>query len=350
MSDNIYDMLNDNNIDLEELSKEGFNDFERKQIKNKFKKSINKNKNQKKRIIGIAIAGAITIAILGSGVGTSVAAAIKLASVDIAAFLGINKELESYNFLGINKNLEPYKTVVGETRSSNGVSIRLNEVVLNGNELVVSTTTKYEKSDSEVKSISAPGVIFINGKSMAESSRGIGEMKGSEMQEVMTYNLKDNELKGDLDIKIVYSLVSVDRKEVEIKPCVFEFTTNGDELYASTVEIPINHSFKLENGNIVRLNKYVGNVVDKKIFLSIQNINNSTITYNMKFKGYDDFGNKIVFEAIKIGREEGVFLLSTVAGQEINDKATEITLTPYAAVSPMTDYKAVGEKFTIKIK
>lgn len=47
MAKNIYDMLNDNSINLEELEREGFNDIEKRRIKKKFKKTVHKNKNKK---------------------------------------------------------------------------------------------------------------------------------------------------------------------------------------------------------------------------------------------------------------------------------------------------------------
>ncbi|KMT22505.1 DUF4179 domain-containing protein [Clostridium cylindrosporum] len=332
MSNNIYDILNDNNIDLEELSTEGFNDIEKKQIKNKFKKSIRKNK-KKNNTIAIAIVGVITIVSLGSNFRTSIAATLKLVSVDISSFLGINKDLDTY------------KTIVGKIKGSDGVSIQLNEVILNGNELLVSTTTRYNKYNYNPKDIHAFGDVFINGESVSGVSSGSGKFQDSAMQEVMTYSLKNNQLKGDVDIKMVYSSILLDGEIVKINPCIFEFTTNGDELDTRTVELPINHSFKLENDGIVTLNKYVGNAVSKKIYLSIKNINKSKINDHIELKGYDVFGNKIEFMPVFMGEEEGMLELSTGLGKEINDKVTEITLTPYA-----NGYKQLGEKFTIKIK
>lgn len=347
MSKNIYEILNDNTINLEELNTEGFNGIEKKQIMNRFKKSIikSKNKDMKRGIIAAAVAGIIIVSALGTGFGTSAAEAIKLAGFDIASFLDINKDLNKY------------KTVVGKTKSSDGVSIQLNEVVLNGNELVVSTTTKYEKDNFKVENIHPFGEVFINRRKMSNGSGGTGKLTDdSEFQEVMTYNLKDNELKGDLDIKIVYSSILLNGELVKIKPCVFEFTANGDELAVNTIELPINHSFTLENGSIVTLNNYVSNVIDKKIFLTIENKNKSKTVYDIKLEGYDDYGNKIVFVTSKISDKEGMLKLSTVIGGEISDKATKLTLVPYAVAYPEqsgkmnNDYKQVGGKFTIKIK
>ena len=45
MGKNIYDMLNDITIDINELSRENFNDLENKTFIKTFKKSINKKYN-----------------------------------------------------------------------------------------------------------------------------------------------------------------------------------------------------------------------------------------------------------------------------------------------------------------
>lgn len=347
MSENIYDILNDMDINLEELSKEGFNEIEKKQIKNRFSKSNNKNKkrNKKKSIVAATIASAIIVVVLGSGVGTYAASAIRLASLDIASFLGNDKDLDKY------------KTVVGKTISNDGVSIQLNEVILNGNELVVSTTIKYEKGEFKTESIHSFGQVFINGKKMSEAAGGTDKITDdSAFQELMTYSLKESHFKGDLAIKIVYSSVLINGEVIKIKPCIFEFTTNGDELAIDTEEFPIKHSFTLENGSIVTLNNYVSNVIDKKIFLTIENIKKSKIVYDIKLEGYDDLGNTIRFETINMSKEKGMLKLSTVIGEEISKEATKITLVPYAVAYPKksgrlnNDYKQVGGKFTIEIK
>lgn len=367
MGNNIYDMLNDNNIDLEGLDREGFNPIEKKQIEARFKKSINKNekKSMKKGLMAAAIVIAIAVGTVGSGFGTSVAAAIKLATADMGLFLGINKDLGRY------------KTVVDQSKSSEAISVQLNEVILNGNELVVSTTIKYEKGDLKIESIDAHGEVFINGVELSESSSGVGKItEDSTFQQVVTYSLKDNELKGDLAVKIVYPSILLNGEVTNIKPYEFEFNTNGDKLAGSTIKHPINHNFTLENGSIVTLKNYVSNKVSTKLFLDINNVNKSEAVYDIQLRGYDNCGNKIVFKPRIMSADQGILELSTALGEEISDEAIEITLTPYAAAFSEGNgifnsdlkqvekkvafpgknqkldngYKQVGEEFTIKIK
>ncbi|MBP2022804.1 hypothetical protein J2Z44_002629 [Clostridium punense] len=367
MGNNIYDMLNDNSIDLEGLDRDGFNLVEKKEIEARFNKSINKNekKSMKKGIMAASIVLAIAVGTVGSGFGTSVTAAIKLVTTDIGLFLGINKDLGRY------------KTVVDQSKSNEAISVQLNEVILNGDELVVSTTFKNEKGDLKIESINAVGEVFINGVELSESSSGVGKLaEDSTFQQVMTYSLKDNELKGDLAIKIVYPSVLLNGEVTNIKPYVFEFNTNGDKLAADTIKLSINHSFTLENGSIVTLKDYVSNKVSTKLFLDIDNVNKSEVVYDIQLRGHDNCGNKVVFKPRIIGEDQGILELSTALGEEISDEATEITLTPYAAAFPegngifnsdlkqvekkvafpgknqklANGYRQVGKEFTIKIK
>lgn len=367
MGNNIYDMLNDSSIDIEGLDREGFNSFEKKQLEARFNKSINTNekKSTQKGIMAASIVLAIALGTVGSGFGASVAAAIKLATTDIGLFLGINKDLDRY------------KTVVDQSKSNEAISVQLNEVILNGNELVVSTTFKNEKSDLKIESINAVGEVFINGVELSESSIGVGKIaEDSTFQQVVTYSLKDNELKGDLEIKIIYSSILLNGEVANTKPYVFDFTTNGDKLAGDTIKLPINHSFTLENGSIVTLKSYVSNKVSTKLFLDIDNVNKSEVVYDIQLRGYDNCGNKIVFKPRIMSDDQGILELSTTLGEEISDEATEITLTPYAAAFSEGNgifnsdlkqiekkialpgknqkldngYKQVGEEFTIKIK
>jgi len=367
MGNNIYDMLNDNSIDLEGLDREGFNLVEKKQIEARFNKSINTNekKSTNKGIMAASIVLAIAVGTVGSVFGASVTAAIKLATTDIGLFLGINKDLGRY------------KTVVDQSKRNEAISVQLNEVILNGNELVVSTTFKNEKSDLKIENINAMGEVFINGVELSESSGGVGKIvEDSTFQQVVTYRLRDNELKGDLAIKIVYPSIMFNGEVVNTKPYVFEFTTSGDKLAEDTKGLSINHSFTLENGSIVSVKNYVSNKVSTKLFLDIDNVNKSKTVYDIELRGYDNCGNIIVFKPRIMSVDQCILELSTALGEEISDEATEITLTPYVAAFSEGNgifnsdlkqlekivvftgknqkldngYKKVGEAFTIKIK
>lgn len=59
MGKNIYDILNETKVDLNEYDRKDFNDIEKKKIKKNFKKSIKSKNNRYKRYVS-----AILVAIL----------------------------------------------------------------------------------------------------------------------------------------------------------------------------------------------------------------------------------------------------------------------------------------------
>ena len=123
MGKNIYDMLNDITIDINELSRENFNDLENKTFIKTFKKSINKNINKKRKIA--LIASFASFMILGVGLSSEALADIQLKMFDIGYYLSTNK------------NLDDYKTLINSSITKNGVTIQLNEVIIDNNEVIV---------------------------------------------------------------------------------------------------------------------------------------------------------------------------------------------------------------------
>lgn len=112
-------------------------------------------------------------------------------------------------------------------------------------------------------------------------------------QEVTSYDLNDNDLSGELNIKISCGNVFVDDivKEGEWK---FEFNTNGEALKADTKEIALNNKVILENGEIYTLEKYTDNSMGQKIYATISNpIKESE--YEIELSGIDNLGNRVDF-------------------------------------------------------
>ena len=83
-------------------------------------------------------------------------------------------------------------------------------------------------------------------------------------QVVFKYDLdsiKDMNLNGDLNIKIIYSKMMVNYTDDINGIWKFEFKTNGDQLKIDTKTINLNEEFELENGNKYILEKYTDNAL-----------------------------------------------------------------------------------------
>lgn len=330
-------MLNDSSINVEELEKEGFNDIEKRRIKNKFKKTIRKDRNRKNKGVAVAIAaGVLAVTLFGTNIGNEALANIKLMASDIG------------NYLGINKDLSDYKTVVGKTITKDGVTIQLNEVILDKDELIVSTTLKSGTKLEEARTIYTSEYIYINGKNM--SSGAIGEdnrIDDYTTESIRSYHLDKEIPKGDLSIKIKYVNAYIDGVEKRKGPWTFEFKTNGDQLAIETAESNIDYDFKLEDGNKIILEKYTSNAVGQKIYYSVEGKREA---YDIELRGKDDLGNKIKFNITTESSGKGI-----MRGSKTSNDAKTLTLTPYAVAFPKesgkmsNDFKQVGEEFIIKI-
>ena len=181
---------------------------------------------------------ALTVTLFGTNVGAeALTRVLKIAGVEDIA-----------SFMGIQKNLDDYKTVINKVITNNGVTVQLNEVILDGNELTISSNVTYDKKLSEIYNEKQSEVdeawhgfngISINGKGLNTGSGG-GSMSIDDytIQSVTTYQLGDIDLSGDLDIKLSCSPMNgngdVNRKNDDWG---FEFKTNGDKLKIDTKEI-----------------------------------------------------------------------------------------------------------------
>lgn len=344
MKDDIYTILNDASIDLSSYEQEYFNDIEKRKIKKNFRKSINNGKSHKKRnIAAAALVLALTIGIVGTN---SEAFAIRVNNI-----IGI----DIGSFLGIQKNIDEYKTVVNKSITNNGITVKLNEVVLNGNELIVSYNVTSDKKLGEAESWDGFNAIYVNGKKLNTGAGGSAKnIDDYTTQSVMNYDLGTTDLSGDLDIKIACSSIGLMGSKFEKKGAwSFEFKTNGNQLKIDTKELALNKKITLENGTQIALTRYTSNALGQKIYASVSNFKIKP-AYNVVLKGTDNLGNKVEFYTSHSSKDSALFKIENINGN-LNENAKTLVLTPYAAKYPeksgkMSDeYKEVGDSFTIDL-
>lgn len=327
---NIDDIKISSNLDdvIKNAVTEGYKNMNNKKIR-RFRKSI--------------IAASLSIALFGTIFADEVTAAVKLATFDIG------------NYLGINKDLEDYTTVVNRSISKEGITVQLNEVILDSDEIIVATTEKSDEILDENGHISLYGEVYINGKAMSSGAGGLSKKIDEYTEEtVLTYKLDNEVQSGDLDIEIKYNeaIVYINGKENKVRgPWKFEFRANGDALSLNSTSIKLDNSFVLENGQKITINEYRSNEIRQKIYYSIENKDKNNV-YNVILKGHDDLGNEVEFYSSHEEINSGLMKNQT----EISPDAKILTLTPYAVAYPKesgkanSDYKVTGEEFTIEIK
>ena len=258
------------------------------------------------------------------------------------------------NFLGLQKNLDEYQTVINKEVTDNSITVKLNEVILDGNELTVSynvsSNKKLEKSQTWIGS----NTIYVNGKKVKGGSTGSAtNVNDYTTQAVITnYDLGRLDLSGDIDIKMLFNSMLLNDK-ITKGSWKFEFKTNGNQLKIDTKEILLNHKFTLENGEEYTLKKYTDNALGQKIYASISNFTTKSM-YAVTLKGIDNLGNKVELSLREGGKDEALFTIENIDGN-LNEKAKVLTLTPYAAKYPdksgemNAEYKKVGAEFTIDL-
>ncbi|WP_027625942.1 DUF4179 domain-containing protein [Clostridium lundense] len=190
-------------------------------IKNKLK---DKNFNKKRKIaVGVAVFLGITF--MSPFVRKNVLANIKLLGISIEEFIQ-NK----------SSTLKDYKTVIEKDVKQNDVSIKLNEFILDGNQVVISSTINSDKVKWKESAVVLSPQIYINDKNiMAAGGGGSSKQKKIDdstcsFRNFLILNDKDlANLKGNLHVKIVYDTIFNGRDELKGN-WAFEFNYNKDNM------------------------------------------------------------------------------------------------------------------------
>ncbi|WP_315168058.1 DUF4179 domain-containing protein [Metaclostridioides mangenotii] len=337
---NEYKEFNNVKFDIDSYEEVNVN---KELIKSTVKSKLNKVNNKYKKVL----VASISVLVIAGGLFTfrqPVYANIYKVMYDIK------------NALGLEFNLDEYKTVVGKSISKNGLTITLNEVILDEDELIVSTTYKYDK-ELKHEYISCDPVIYVNGKSTMLSGYGNAIATDKKTTErVITYRLEES-LKSDIDIKLVYLNPTYfeNNKEKVIKGrWQFNFKISSDELAIDTKTMDLNESFDLGEDETMTLKKYRTNILGTKIIYNRKIHNDEYIFYDIKLVGKDDLGNDVEFYFKSTNDKEGKLILNKL-DKNLNEKATKLTLTPYAAKQANTgdkmnsNFKQIGEEFVIDL-
>ncbi|QOX63510.1 DUF4179 domain-containing protein [Anoxybacterium hadale] len=291
------------------------------------------------KLASAAICGFIAAIMIGGiAYADEIQAAAKSASWQIASYLGIEKELDDY------------VTVVSTSRSSKGYTVTLNEVILDHDELLVSSTVQSgEKMDD---GLHASANIYINGKRASESAGGsLRKIDEQTLESVISYKLNEQYTADPLDFEIKYDFTSPEGKEINGN-WDFRFKASGTALAADTIHIPLQVSYRLPNGELIQLTEFTSNSIGSKIyFQSVEPSKEEGRSYDMNLEGTDQMGNKVIFYLSYRNQERGAFKLS----EPLLDSAEVLSLQPYAVAFPeksgrlSNDFKPVGESFDLSL-
>lgn len=334
MKTNIYMMLNDIESNADDYPQENWTEADAKKMKKKVFHKLH-NRGRKKSIIAFVCTAAVLALVIMLPFSGTAADAMEQLTYRIGTFLGIDK------------NLSPYEQIVNQSITDHGITMTLNSVVLDENELTVSTTETYEDSSEAMKG-SITGNVYVNGVSASDGAGGGSRSIDEHTTEtVMTYHLDHIDTSRNLDIIIRFRGYEAVRGSWE-----FKFNADGKQLLIDTATVHLKHQYQLPDGSTITLTRYTSNAMGQKIYYTTDGNKND---YDMILKGTDDLGNAVSFYVSSSDKKGGKFVIDNLDGN-LNDDATALTLTPYAVKMPETsgkmsdDYQPAGESFTFELK
>ena len=344
MDKEIYDLLNDMDINLDRYEKEELSDFE----KNKYKKDINKriNKEKKKpnswrkRIIVIAASLIILFAFSKTEVGKNTYA--------IASELFANIKYGVKEGLGFVDDIDKYSSKIGLVSESEGIKLKLNDVIVDRDEIYFSiladvkkyvpkeyledtnkdfTLTVFGPTDELIQ-------ITINDKdaqvTSTRSSIGWPFSEFGDGRWVKTFNNKESRDKGifdmiiqvenpleygidkfeDIDFNLVFKYLSIRAYEPRISHrdssedianvsgnWKFEFTTDGSKLLIDTDRFELDKNLKLDGLDLEFIeltSNPLGNKIEAKV--KDKGLYEEEYRTDILLDGYDNLGQRRIFE------------------------------------------------------
>ena len=236
--------------------------------------------------------------------------------------------------LGVEEDLSPYSTVVGKSVSKNGITVTLNEVILDGHSLIISYKTKI-KDNATLKNLNIKRItelpidtdVTIGGQNIVNSigsnSTPIDKLTSISESEIQ---LNDSSVLSDKS-NFTINFYTLDKSNTTIGK--LKFAASGKELNAKTKNVALNQSFTLPDKTKITLKNYRSNIIDQKIIFTISP-DNAGLSEDILLKGKDNLGNPVEFFLDESDGTSGTFRVDKSVGS-ISPKATSLTLTPYCA-------------------
>lgn len=348
MKNNIYKDLNNLNGNIDDYKTIEMSEFEKAKFKQNFK---NKRRiNMKKRILKIAAAFILLFGISKTNIGESVYASAKSTLDSVSYSI-------SYGLYG-NKKITPYATVIGKTVSKNGIDIKLNECLIDKDQLIISSLV--DLNDEKYDTFLMDTTLYINGKkiryeSMTGSMGAIGE-NSNIFNDTRILNIPDISTKENLDIKIVFSDFTKENLEnpiIEEKvkgKWEFEFTSSGAELAKNTKVYNIGKTFEIE-GNTFTIDEMTLNSVTKHIYGTFDK---EGYNYLIELRGKDNLGNNVLFDLETTNDGEMTFQYEPLFS-ELSENAEYIDFEIYYSKIPersgkspdRDEYKNLNDNFRV---
>ena len=147
--------------------------------------------------------------------------------------------------LGINENVESYIDSVGKTITKNGISITLDEIAADKENLWVAISDNI--NDSKEKETILLTEVEINGKAaQLDGTYALEKKENGTDGQVCHYRLEDTTIKdntADIKMKVwLFDPTEMDTADTEdTDDYIFEFSSNWEELEKNTINVNVNN-------------------------------------------------------------------------------------------------------------
>ena len=329
--DSIFEALNNIEIDLDDYEIHELNDIEKKNMKKTFREAQRKGRHGLKSKAVIIASIVFVLVITSNFVGNDVLAYIDIIGTRIESFI---------NYKG--NSLEDYKTIVNKVVTKNDVSVKLNEVIFDGDEVLISSTFKSDKVNwggIEVKRIMPD--VYVNGKRLGGSGGGLKTKKidDSTYDFLDTLNIGNIKLKDNSRIKIVYNGIRGDSDNAVGGRWVFEFTASKDVLSERVKIISIGRKFVLDGGQEITIENLRLSPISTTISYTMVN----GTKYDTLFIVKDQDGKELNMTSGHSMGKDNYFRYNA-----LDEKTTKLQITPYLTSGyegeKKTDFRKVLEE------
>lgn len=223
--------------------------------------SSNKQNKSKKWLVGAVAASVLAVGITVSSGGVSYAKE-PFAAGTVEQFIDQNKPLD----------YSAYKTVIGKTVENKYGKMTLNEVLVDADRLLISSTFEPAKGVSFDHRTHLYPKVLINGQDLTVT-RGTQSIEVNDDMYTIYGDIKFSELptEGPLQIKISYDTISKSFKDnVAIEdPWVFDIKASTDQIMKDTKTVQLDKTIILHNGEKVKLNKMVTSPVSTVLYYDL---------------------------------------------------------------------------------
>jgi hypothetical protein len=280
----IYKDLNDINVDIEQFEIDTLTDSEMKRWEKRVLRKVGKHRpSRMTKYLGFTAA---VIAAIGITINTGV---VTLASIPFVG--GIIEE-----FIGRDEQVDfaAYKTAIGATAENEYGKMTLNEVLIDGGRLIMSST--YEPADGvkfNYKMHPLPKVQ-LNGQNLGTQTGGQSVEVHDRMFTIYNYEeISDIPLGERVHFHIVYDHLDFE-KPME-QPWVFDIEVPTDQLASNSQTIVFDDIIELGKGQTIRIDKMIVTPISAILYYDWTEESN-----HIAFKIVSDSGEEIMWNSASV--------------------------------------------------